>query len=535
MADTDDFYPLIELEIEEPELFGPAPQRFGFTTRPQSFTTVDAQGGAHTFLPGLLSVDVPARRADFYSGASASESAPSFSVALEAFPAVDFWAMRIRFEWIQVRIWWWRPGWTLAEAVQVWVGRLRDPVIEPGSAADGRAGTFSASAPPGTTEIDVDFPPGFIGDEGRFPSAPESSLPVPLPIIIGTPRNVPIYAIEDDSVDFSPPAPAASIRYLVAAHPIASETLTIRSDGANGFIKAGESVLEDIDGRGNRYSYVELDNTDAGWGPGLALYAGDGTTGVVDGQIGPEGTAIKGLGDVLIYMLHTFAREQFFEIDRDRIYAARAKLNAFRVGSWFNNRTDGESLLRILKTRYEGQFPVSFNFANGRFGWDYTGVPEAGTAAVASIVWGQNAHDRGPLQNVSIELLRTRFEIQYQRDGYAAGTVGSVRRGPENSAKARACLTKWRINREAVISAPDCADEYTARLLAEDQINRLTVLRSRIEYVVDEPRLATLPLFARVVVTDATWGWVNEPFLVEGVALLQPGRVSLALITENGR
>ena len=66
------------------------------------------------------------------------------------------------------------------------------------------------------------------------------------------------------------------------------------------------------------------------------------------------------------------------------IYAARSKLNAFRVGSWFNNRTDGESLLRILKTRYEGQFPVSFNFANGRFGWDYTGVPEVGTAAVAA-------------------------------------------------------------------------------------------------------------------------------------------------------
>lgn len=529
MADTDDYCPLIELEIEEPELFGPAPQRFGFTTRPQSFTTVDSQGVAHMFLPGLLSADVPARRGDFYSGSSASESSPSFRVTLDAFPAVDFFAMRIRFEWIRVRIWWWRPGWTLEEAVQVWVGRLRDPVIDP----DRRE--FSASAPPGTTEIDVEFPPGFIGDEGRFPSAPESSLPVPLPVIIGTPRNVPIYPIEDDSLDPSPPAAADAANYLIAGHPIGSDTLTIRSDGDAGLLAAGLSVQEALDGRGNRYSYVTVSNTVSGWAPALALYAGEATTGVVRGQIGPGGTAIRGLGDVLIYMLHTFAREQFFEIDRDRIYAARAQLNAFRVGSWFNNRNDGESLLRILKTRYEGQFPVSFNFANGRFGWDYTGVPEVGAAAVASIVWGQNAHDRSPLQPVSIDLLRTRFEIQYQRDGYAAGTVGSVCRGPENSAKARACFTKWRINRESVVSAPDCADEYTARLLAEDQINRLTVLRSRIEYVVDEPRLATLPLFSRVVVTDATWGWVDEPFLVEGVALLQPGRVSLALITENGR
>lgn len=368
MADTDDYYPLVELEIEEPEVFGPAPQRFGFTTRPQSFTTVDAQGGLHTFLPGLLSADVPARRGDFYSGASASESAPSFRVTLDAFPAVEFFAMRIRFEWIRVRIWWWRPGWTLEEAVQVWVGRLRDPIIDP----DRRE--FSASAPPGTTEIDVEFPPGFIGDEDRFPSAPESSQSVPLPVIIGTPRNVPIYAVQDDSIEPSPPAVFATARYVIAGHPIGSTSLTIRSDGDVGFI-AVKSVAEGLDGRGERYSYVVMDNTDPGWAPAMSLYAGEATTGIVQGQIGPGGTAIKGLGDVLIYMLHTYAREQFFEIDRDRIYAARAKLNAFRVGSWFNNRTDGESLLRILKTRYEGQFPVSFNFANGRFGWDYTGFP----------------------------------------------------------------------------------------------------------------------------------------------------------------
>lgn len=522
------YHVLLDLEIEEPDLGERVPDRLGFSTYPGTIVVSSSQGReSRRYGPGLEGWSLPARSADLYGRSGTSEGAGAVSLALGAAPVLEWLNLGVRLQRIRCRLWWWRKGDTQEASEEVWVGFLRNPQI------DVNRGVFRFSIASGTREVDGALPPGRIGDEGRFPSAPDTAKPYALPVIYGLVRNVPAYRVSDDP-GASPPAAATNVRFLVCGHetPAFPTRLTDGADmlGPLQFAQLGR------DGRGNAYTYIDVPNTTPGWSDAAAYYvlAALGWKDTSDRSAGSslEG-AIDRLGDVLIHLVTTYARERFYELDRTRIYAARSLLNRYLVGAVIND-PQGGSVLRILKSRFESQFPVVFNTARGRFGWDYAGLPPVDAEPSGTLVWGVNAHERGVVAPVPLDLLRSRFEVAWGIDTNAGGTTSSVRRDETNSGPCRASAERWGSSVVQRIDAPDVTDEATARLLIEDQIRRLTVRRIRVSYVVDDVRWLSLPLFSRVLVTDPDMEWSDKPCLVESLAPIRPGRIGVGLITEDG-
>lgn len=509
------YHYLVELAIEEPEILDHEVDRRGFCTFPEPTLIDPGDGTAPRFFgPGLIRASVPARSADFMTAQTSADGTASATIATESFDAWGLLRQGVRLQRIMVRWWWWREGQTLAEAVLVWRGQLSDPDI-------GET-TFSFKAKTGTREQDAPLPPGVIGDEGRFPDAPDSARAQAMPVIYGIVRNLPIYRISPDP-GASPPAAATNVDFLVCGH-VAVQTATVVTDGQD-MATPITGFFYGVDGRGQQYTYVTRPNTTPNWSTGSFHVT------VAQGHVGPGGEVIQKLGDVLLHIVTTYGRERFLELDRDRIFAARSRLNRFTVGVIFNQPNSG-SVISLLRSRFEGRFPVSFSFVGGRFGWDYAGVPEPGPP-VAEIVWKQNAHSRGNLVPVDASTLRSRFEIAYGVDPFAGGNTLSISRDETSSGPCKRAHLKWGISTEQRLEVPDAANEATARLLAEDQIRRLTLRRVRTSYTCSEPDWINLPLFSRVHVTDPDRGWDGEPCLIEGITPRRPGVVDIALITED--
>lgn len=520
-----EYVPLLELEIEEPALAGPRPHRYGFTTRGEPANIDPGDGRARRgFGPGLVSLALPSRTADLYAGTSSSPGSARVVVSLDYFDVFKLKAQRVRLQHIRGRMWWWRPGTTLAEAVQVWRGILRNPSVSTTSR------TFSFDLAAGTREVDTVFPPGLIGDADRFDEAPEASRPQALPVIYGTNQKVPIYRVTNDP-GLSPPAVGTNVRFIIAGHRVAADQTVTVADG-QGFSVAGLTVNHAVDGRGQEYAYVDVSNAEPDWTDSRDLYVDE-----IVGWPGPGDNAgrrvvVDKLGDVLAHIVTTYGAEQFAELDRARIFGARSLLNRYTVGVVVNTAESG-SILRFLKARIEGHFPVAFSYAAGRFGWDFAGIPP-GDKPVGTITWRHNAHERGDFTpEVPIDAVRARFEVKWRADGYAAGPTRSYRRDETNSGPCKAALMQWRAGIVESIDAPDVVDETTAALLVEDQIRRLAGMRARASYIVDEPEWVRHGLFARIHVNDADYGWTAQRCLVEGITPQKPGRVKVDVVVEE--
>lgn len=525
MIQPTQYHVLLELAVEEPELLDVAADRYGFTTYTNTITVLDGQSVQRHFYSALVAVSLPGRQADLYAGGGVSTGSASATVPLAIFPALSLLENGVRFERIRARVWWWRPGLALDKAVLVWVGFVSSPEI------DDVSGTFRFQISSGTREQDAPLPRAAIGDESRFPDAPDQALPQAVPVIYGTVTNLPVYRISDDP-GLSPPAAATDVQFLVCGH-YTPDFLCQLTDGAD-MTTGALAPQRGVDGRGDVYTYVEASNTTAGWsdrGNFFITTASGWKKGGEDAGSSLE-VLVHRLGDVLVHLVTTYAAERFYELDRPRIFAARELLNRFSVGMIFNSPTAG-SVLQALKGRFERQFPVTFNFAAGRFGWDYAGIPP-GKGVAGSIVWGQNAHSKTGIRLVPIEQLRARFELAYNLDADAGGNTAVVRRDETNSGPCRAAFERWGISTVHRIEAPDVVDDDTARLLLEEQIQRLTKRRLRTSYTVNEPTWADWPLFSRVAVTDGERGWADKVFLVEAVTPQRPGLLTMGLISEDG-
>lgn len=520
---------LLRLELEPPEVIALGVAALGFTDgQPISIPSADGARIEHYEL-GLLDYTMPSRVADLY-GQGSSSSSVSASLTLEAFAAGDLLRKGIRLQRIRVRMFWYRVGsGSMAEAVQVWFGTLGQPVI------DEEAGVFSFSIETGTREQDAPLPPTSIGDEGRFPNAPPEARTKAIPVLYGGLSNLPVFRIDADPGP-SPPAVPTNIRFMICGHQT-PDFLCRLGDGDQ--IQSGLLAPSRArDGRGDLFTYVTVQNTIANWSESAAMLVS-----VARGHKAPGEDAapypqsldvlVHRLGDVLIHLATVYGRERFLDLDRERIFASRDLLNRFTVGAIFNQSAGG-SVLQVLKSRFEKQFPVSFDFVGGRFGWDYTGIPTGYSKPVGTIVWRQNAHQGGPLRPVSADLLRSRFAITYAVDPYAGGSVEALQRDETNDARCQAAWQRWGNPVRLSIDLPDVPSESTAKLVMEDLILRFTKRRIRTSYTVTEPTWINLPLFSRLAVTDPRRGWLDEPVLVEGIQPIEPGLLVLNVITENG-
>lgn len=475
---------------------------------------------AVAFGAGLVVESMPIKAAALVGEAAADAGSLSATLALDAF---DVWAARADhpLQTIGVRAWLAPVGddglpidaagnvAPLSNEYEIFRGVLRDP------SPDLDAGLLSFTAAPITRTVDIQFPPAAI-DAERFPDAPTESTSNAVPVIYGTVRGLPLRAVSDVT--------ANPVRLVVAGHPIVSTTVDIYRDGA--LVDGAQPVLYDIDEIGGAYAYVEIAKVD--YEAGSNLYGLS-----VTGWRAPDGTAIDGLGDVLIHLWRTYADEQHYELDMQRAESARPTLNRYTVGTFSNAQQADTGLLRIMVSWIGQQFPVAFGASGGRFGWDATRLPsdpEIPGLTIGTLTYGVDAHQRlGPTESSADDIVN-RWQIHFGIDGYARGTVSVLTGDATTMGALRGSVSRWGRSPLQRIDAPAIGSADSAWSVLTDRARTGAFVRESVTYAGLPGRWYDAPLFRVVLVTDDALGYDAEPCLIVALAPDIIGRVSMTLL-----
>ncbi len=476
------------------------------------------------FGPGLDVSTLPVRAASLMGEGAADAGSISATLSLDA---LDLWALRstVPTQTVKVRAWLAPVGpegfpvdaagneWALRDEYEIFRGVIRSPQF------DLRARTVSFTAEADLRLIDAQFPPAAI-DTQRFPETPTASTTNAVPVIYGTIYGLPLYAVSDITAD--------PIRLVVAAHPIVSTAIDVMRDGA--VVDAAQPVLYDVDELGGTYAYVEIPK--ATYSAGSSLY-----TGTVTGWRAPDGTAVDLLGDVLLHMWHTYAAERFFDIDRERCYAARVALNRYAIGAVFNAQETGSGLLRILQGRFEGQFPVAFGLCGGRIGWDCTRIPteaEILGLVIGTLTYGRDAHDReGPTEGDAGAVV-TQIQLHRQLQGDINGPAATTTANRTNMGVLRGAVARWGESPLKRLDCPDVPSADAAWSVITDTAVAQSQVRDVVTYLGLDGSWHDAPLFWVVLITDDECGWEDEPMLITSVAPGLDGRCAVGLLRVRG-
>lgn len=480
------------------------------------------------FGPGLDVSTLPVRAASLMGETAQDAGSISASLALDAF---DLWAIRddVPEQTVKVRAWLAPVGdggypvdpdggeWPLRPEFEIFRGVIRSPDWD----LDARTLAFTAA--PDLRQLDAQFPP-FAIDVQRFPGAPTDSTTNAVPVVYGTVYGLPLYAVSDTT--------ATPIRLLVAGHPLTSTTVDIMRDtnGIPAVVSAATPVLYDIDALGGTYAYVEI--TKLNYDAGASLYTGN-----MQGWKAPDGTAIDLLGDVLLHMWHTYGAEKFFDIDRERCYAARVILNRYAIGAMFNGQETGSGLLRILQGRFEGQFPVAFGLSGGRIGWDATRIPtdaEIPGLTIGTLTYGLDAHERqGPRPSDAGSVV-TQIQLHRQLQGNIDGPAATTTADRTNMGALRGAVSRWGESPLKRLDCPDVPSADAAWSVITDTAVAQSQVRDQVTYLGLDGSWHDAPLYWVVLVTDSVCGWEAEPMLITSVAPGIDGRCAVTLLRVRG-
>lgn len=493
-----------------------------------TFATVYGDTNATGFGPGLEVSTLPVRAASLMGEGAADAGSLSATLALDAF---DLWALRDRVpaQKVGVRAWLAPVGpegypvdsaggeWPLRPEYEIFRGVIRSPTW------DLQARTVSFTAAPDLRQLDTQFPPCAIDTE-RFNDAPSDSTTNAVPVVYGAVNGMALYAVSDIT--------DPTIRLLVAGHPLTSSTVDVMRDldGIPTVIVNNAAVLYDIDDLGGTYAYVEIPKAD--YEAGTSLY-----TGALSGWRAPDGTAIELLGDVLLHLWHTYGAERFFDIDRERCYAARAILNRYAVGAVFNAQETGSGLLRVLQGRFEGQFPVAFGIVGGRIGWDATRIPtdaEIPGLTIGTLTYGLDAHDRDGPREGDAGAVVTRLQLHRQLQGNLGGPAAVTTADRTSMGALRGAVSRWGESPMQRLDCPDVPSADAAWSVLTDMALATGEVRDTVTYLGLDGSWHDAPLFWVVLVTDYECGWEAEPMLITAVAPGLDGRCAVSLLRVRG-
>lgn len=478
-----------------------------------------ADGSMRAFGDGATVDDLPARSARLLGGGGADGGGVHVTLQLAA---LDLWASRgtVQPQRVNGRVYWWPVGDVLRPEHEIWRGSLRNPDWDLArDEHDDQAGQVSFDLAPPTRNADVAFPPSACGDEGRLDGVPEGSTGNVMPVIYGTVRGVQLVAVSDTTV--------TPVRLLIAGHPVGSSTIDVLN-GDGTLVVNNATVSTAVDNRGDHYAYVTVTAVQ------YSAASGNLHTDEVTGWTTPDGQALDRLGDVLLHLWITYAGERFFELDRDRAWAARPRLNRYQVAMFWNDRSDTGTVLRTLAGRIEPQFPVVFGFAGGRFGWDAVDFPRGDTPPTRVLTFGLDAEERVGLRETSSDDVVTEFELTYGFDGFDGGPTEPLRADRTNNGTCRGAESRWGPSTIARFSCPDVQDVETAVLILDDHVRRRSAVRASVTYRGLDDTWFTLPLGHEVAVVDLEAGWDLVPFVVEGRKPRLDGRVDVALLERDG-
>ena len=235
----------------------------------------------------------------------------------------------------------------------------------------------------------------------------------------------------------------------------------------------------------------------------------------VVGKIGADGSAIRGLGNILFDMYQSSSTAPAEYIDWVTTRPSLDMLNKYDADIVINAKQEGQTLQSIFTSRLEGQFPVAIGTSRGKFAIQYTGMPIKGVP-VRRFEYGVELIERTELQQTGLGDIENEVRIQYGANGASSDNSDNVLVNKSNSEIARASYDRWGKRPLVSVSVPDVQNRSTAAALADERLRRKGGIRMRVSYRVDDISLTRLPLMTQVAITDEDVGFDGTMFLFLG-------------------
>ena len=235
----------------------------------------------------------------------------------------------------------------------------------------------------------------------------------------------------------------------------------------------------------------------------------------ITGKIGPDGQAIRGLGNVLFDMYQSSSRASADYIDWVLTSPSLALLNKYDADIVINAKQEGQTLQSIFRSRLENQFPVAVGSAGGKFAIQSIEVP-VNQSPVMSFEYGVSLIERTELQQTGLGEIENEVRVQYGANGASSDNSDNVLIDRFNSEIARASYDRWGQRPIVSISVPDVQSASTAGAIASERLRRRGGIRMRVSYEMTDVAVTGLPLMSVVSITDEDVGFSETRFMFLG-------------------
>jgi hypothetical protein len=398
-------------------------------------------------------------------------------------------------------------------------------ILEPAILLEGAYGTPDNPILPSIVPISFSFPidGGTYDPGGLWYFFEDSSSDNVIPIIYGTCRDVAANFIASYRWNISGNY-YEEYFYALASHPVAGRT---REGGSlrgfyNNFSAFASSIRTMRDGLGGYLSYfsfiIRYTNSDFQETVIPELSDFNPTNVYVDqvvGKLGPDGTPISGLGDVIYDMYSSLGSVPSNFVDWQSTLVSIKKLNAIDVGVVINDKSGPQTLGDILFSRLSNEFPFATGTIGGKYSIFSTSIPQD-NRSVLSLEYGIQLLERVKIEQTPLNDIVNNIRIEYGASGASGGDNSNFILNKDNSGIARASYQRWGERPAVTFQMPDSQSSNSASFVANDLLMRRGGIRMVVEYKMTPESIIDIAPMSVVDITDEDVDIEEEKMIFTG-------------------
>lgn len=367
------------------------------------------------------------------------------------------------------------------------------------------------------SQMDGPLPPWILGD-GSFGiglTLPSSAKGQTIPVVRGNCTEVPLIPLYNFNVPQETGIPT-DIPFIVCGHSIASDRVLVKLDGQTGttYQAALTTYTDPVSGAIATIALIPRDTAGS-----YSSFVAE-----VRGPLQANGTALDGLGDVILDLIRTFGKIPESRIDFDRFSRFLYRANRIRVASVFGGGQ--EMAISTIQSRYGGM-PISVSWRGGRIGADWLAF-DYSLPVTRTLTFEKELLDRfEPVEVDGDPVPYSEFSLAYDYNIGQETFRKFIRVDEANDERCRRVYRRFGAVRYPEISLVDVNVEQAARSVLDATIDLHAVNRRRVAYLADFEIFRQLPLLDRFAITDADMEWEAESFRLETIRPRRDGRCAV--------
>lgn len=456
-----------------------------------------------------LGITVPARSVDMI-GTSASSGSATISLSTQTFDAIGHLASGgsiIRKE-VEIRLAYDESNYEDCYLAYRGVVSSFDINVDEGS--------VNLNVGPDFVSVDKSFPESTVGDEGRFPDAPEGTKSRAVPVVYGHVKKMPVPIVGYFG---------ESARLAIASHNV------FGSLKKPGMVQIGTTPSGDLvdyyrvqtgnDDLGGYYSFIEIPKSI--WDDSVYIVE-------MEGKTSSNGNAISRLGDMLNDLWSTYAGGSLRTLDSARISKSTNFLNSIRVGVAITESVSGQSVIDIVAGRFRN-LPVRLCYDRGLFAWESVSWPSSNHGD-GSFRFGIDSVQRSSMTITSLDQVRNRFRFKMSFDAKFNESSETRLVDQSNNPSLRTSVSLFGETPLEEIDLSDATDKLGAGIAIESIVRSRSNPRITVTYAGCDADFLREPLGKSWFITDKDAGLNSSSFVLVAVTPeVSSGTVSLTFIS----